>query len=79
MISLALLFNPKISRWRSENIHLLLRNLSCDLAVLLRGWNENCCLSSCLLVVWMMGLDVIFLFTGSTRKREMETFALFIL
>lgn len=81
MISLAFFFNPKISRWRSENIHLVLRNVSCDLAALPKGWNENCCLSSFLLVVWLMGLDVIFLFTGRTRERnrEMKTFVLFML
>lgn len=68
-------FNPKISCWHSENILHLLRNLS-YLAVLPKGWNENCCLCSCLLVVCMMGLNVIFLFTGRTKKRDkMETFA----
>ncbi len=72
MISLACLFNPKISRWLSENIHLMMRNLSFNLAALLKGWNENCCLSSCLLVAWMMGLDIIFLFTGGTRRRKKE-------
>lgn len=60
-------FNPKISCWHSENILHLLRNLS-YLAVLPKGWNENCCLCSCLLVVCMMGLNVIFLFTGRTKK-----------
>lgn len=42
MISLA-------SHRHCENVHLLLRNLSDVLAILLESWNNSCSLNSCLL------------------------------
>lgn len=66
MISLAFLFNPKISYWHSLNMHLLLRNLSHDLAVLLEGWNTS--FSFCLQVVYIIGLILITLFAEKIRK-----------
>lgn len=48
----------------------LLRNLSSNLAGLLQGWKENCCLCSCLRGVCVMGLHVVFLLYGGRRAGE---------
>lgn len=66
MISLAFILYPKISYWHSLNMHLLLRNLSHDLAVLHKGWNMN--FSFCLQVVCIIGLILITLFAEKIRK-----------
>lgn len=73
MISLAFLFSSKISRWRLEDIPPSLRNLSSDLAAVLESWSENCCLCSCLLVAWMIRLDVFFpVYSEDQKERKKE-------
>lgn len=70
MISLA-------SHRHSENIRLLLRNLSVDLAVLLESWNKSHSLNSCLLDGIRYNLPV---YREDARKtEEMLTFVLTIL